>query len=51
MSTSGVKECMVWNAIKDDGVEGFDLHEQNYMELAKVNINKTNIEEIKYYYL
>ena len=47
MSTSGVKECMVWNAIKDDGVEGFDLHEQNYMELAKVNINKTNIEEIK----
>ena len=47
MSTSGVKECMVWNAIKDDGVEGFDLHDQNYMEIAKVNINKSNIEEIK----
>lgn len=47
MRTPGVKECIVWNEVKDDGVEGLNLHEQNFVDLIKVQITPDNLEKMK----
>lgn len=47
MSISGIKEAIVWNAVKDDGAEGIDLNEENHVVLIKTVITPSNIEEIK----
>ena len=44
---SGIKESIVWNAVKDDGVEGIDLEEENHVDLIKTIITPANIEDMK----
>lgn len=47
MSQQGIKASVVWNRLKDDGVEGINLEERNSIDIAKVQINNNNVEVIK----
>ena len=47
MGIQGIKAAVIWNAIKDDGLEGFDLTARNSMDIVKVVVNEETIEKIK----
>ena len=46
MRIQGVKASIAWNSIKPSGTKGIDLTERNAVDIAKVNINKTNADII-----
>lgn len=43
----GIKASIAWNFIKPAEVEGLDLNERNAINIAKVHINRANVEDIK----
>lgn len=47
MRQQAIKGCVAWNGIKSDDLDGFDLNEQNPMDLAKTKIDKYSAEIIK----
>lgn len=47
MSLQQVKAAVVWNALKDDNVEGIDLNSRNNILVIKININPSNDKPIK----
>lgn len=47
MRIQGIKASVAWNMIKPSDVEGINLDERNAIDIAKVNINHSNIEIIK----
>ena len=47
MGIQGIKAAVIWNAIKDDGLEGFDLTARNSMDIVKVVVNEETVEKIK----
>jgi hypothetical protein len=46
MRIQGVKASIAWNEMKPNGTKGIDLTERNAVDIAKVNINKTNADII-----
>jgi hypothetical protein len=47
MKIQGIKASIAWNLIKSKDLEGINLDERNAINIAKVNINKANIEDIR----
>lgn len=47
MKIQGIKASIAWNMIKSDSLEGINLDERNAVDIAKVNINRANVEDIK----
>lgn len=47
MGIQGIKAAVIWNEIKDDDLEGFDLTVRNAMDIVKVNINEKEALKIK----
>lgn len=47
MGIQGIKAAVIWNEIKDDDLEGFDLTARNAMDIVKVNINEKEALKIK----
>lgn len=47
MRIQGVKAAIAWNMIKPDDLPGIDLSERNAVNIAKVKINKANVDIIK----
>ena len=46
MRIQGVKAAMVWNAIKQDDYPSINLEDRNAVSIAKVKINKSNVDKI-----
>jgi len=47
MRTQGIKAIICWNALKDDSELALDTNERNAILIAKVKINKGNLESLK----
>ena len=47
MRTQGVKAIICWNALKDDNELALDTNERNAVLIAKVKLNKGNLESLK----
>lgn len=47
LKIQGIKASIAWNMIKPDDLEGINLDERNAVNIAKVNINRANVEDIK----
>lgn len=47
MRVVGIKQSIVWNALKDDDAPMIDLEQINNLDILKLNINKHNIENLK----
>lgn len=47
MGIQGIKAAVIWNDIKDDDLEGFDLTARNAMDIVKVKINEKEALKIK----
>ena len=47
MRVVGIKQSIVWNALKDDDTPIIDLEQINNLDILKLNINKHNIEDLK----
>ena len=43
----GIKASIAWNMIRPDDLEAINLDERNAITIAKVNINRGNVEDIK----
>lgn len=43
----GIKASIAWNMIRPSDIEAINLDERNAVDIAKVNINKANIEDIR----
>ena len=46
MRIQGVKASIAWNMIKPEELPGLDLNERNAVDIAKVVINKSNVDKI-----
>lgn len=46
MRIQGIKASIAWNYIKDDDLPGINLEERNAVSIAKVKINKGNVDKI-----
>ena len=46
MRIQGIKASIVWNMIKSEELPGINLEERNAIDIAKVNINKKNVDII-----
>lgn len=47
MRIQGIKASIIWNHIKDDDLESFDLSSRNSMDIVKVNITEKEALKIK----
>ncbi len=47
MRNQGIKASVVWNSIKTDELPGIDLNERNAIDVAKVNINSKNLDDLQ----
>ena len=47
MGIQGIKAAVIWNDIKDNDLEGFDLSARNSMDIVKVIINEKEALKIK----
>lgn len=47
MRIQGIKASEAWNLIKEDSLPAINLSERNSIDIAKVNITKQTIEQIK----
>lgn len=47
MRIQGVKASIVWNALKDDGLDGINLDERNAVDIAKVKVDPMILETMK----
>ena len=47
MRVVGIKQSIVWNALKDDDMPMIDLEQINNIDILKLNINRNNIEKLK----
>lgn len=47
MGIQGIKAAVIWNSIKDDDLEGFDLSSRNSMDIVKVVVNEQTALKIK----
>lgn len=47
MSIQGIKGSVVWNTIRDNDMEIINLDERNSLDILKLDINRTNIRNIK----
>lgn len=47
MGIQGIKAGVIWNNIKDDDLEGFDLSSRNSMDIVKVVVNEQSALKIK----
>ena len=47
MRIQGIKAIMAWNALRRDGEIALNLDERNPVSIAKVKLNKGNLESIK----
>ncbi len=43
----GIKASIAWNMIRPSELEAINLDERNAVDIAKVNINKANVEDIR----
>lgn len=46
MRIQGVKASIVWNTVRDDGLEAIDLNTRNAIDIVKVNITPGNLNII-----
>lgn len=47
MSIQGIKAIIVWNTIKEDSLTSINLDERNAVDIAKIDLNLTNVEKLK----
>ena len=47
MTQQGIKASIVWNKLRDDGLEALDLNARNTIDVVKVKITPSNIDIIK----
>lgn len=47
MRIQGIKASIVWNELRDEGVEVIDLEIKNNIDIVKVNITPMTVEKIK----
>lgn len=47
LKNQGIKASIAWNAIKTSDLPGIDLEERNAIDIAKININSKNVEDLK----
>ena len=47
MRIQGVKASVAWNGIRTSNLPAINLEERNAVDIAKVNINKSTVEQIK----
>ena len=47
LGIQGIKASLIWNAVRDQGVEAIDLTARNTIDILKVNITERNIDRIK----
>ena len=47
MRIQGVKASVAWNGIRTPNLPAINLEERNAVDIAKVNINKSTVEQIK----
>ena len=46
MRIQGIKASTVWNELKDDNLPGIDLNERNAIDIAKIDLNLKNVEDM-----
>ena len=47
MRIVGIKGSIVYNELKDEGMDALDLHARNSVDIVKININPSNVDELK----
>lgn len=47
MRIQGIKASVIWNIVRDDGLEAIDLSARNTIDIVKVRIDESNIDRIK----
>lgn len=47
MRIQGIKAAVVWNRVRDEGLEAIDLTARNTIDIVKVQINESNVDRIK----
>ena len=47
INDQGIKAIIVWNTIKEDSLTSINLDERNAVDIAKIDLNLTNVEKLK----
>ena len=47
MRIVGIKGTIVYNDLRDEGMEALDLHARNSVDIVKIKINPSNVEELR----